>query len=301
MALVAAPNNATSALTLSISAGSEIKNGGYKVSAQMKPMPAGAAILLFADSPANSLDITGGHDLEKLLALFDKTAKWGQEINVWAEARLNAKTIATSSKTKLKIHVKPLPARLTFQVIAAERLTYPGNGHGRTLTKQLYNNQWYFRRGSVLENDNAMRGFDCTTFPMALWSTYPDMSGAYGTKLVETLGAQKCGLEQLNWKEVRALFTDTAGPLGPVAPPPKSNPDPSFWRDPFTKPTRADQFDTRATYLVWSAGHVVIYQDRMIHEFTHGGYKMTPAHLRDWSQAPQGLWWIRKLPSHLRA
>lgn len=304
MALVAAPKPATTALTLSLSGGHRIDQGGYKLKAEFKNAPAGATIFLCADTAANSLDITGGHDLEKLLALFDTTGKWGQSIEVWAEAKHMGKTIATSAKTNLKIHIKPLPAQLTFAVMRAENLKYSGNpngsGGGCTLTKTKYNNKWYFRSGSLLETDNNRRGFDCTTFPMSLWATYPDMSGAYGTKIVEALGAQRCGLEQLHWKEVVALFTELAGPLGPVAPPKKAQ-DPSFWRDPFAKPTRADLFDPRGTYLVWSAAHIVIYQDRTIHEFTHGGYKTTPAYLRDWSQAPQGLWWIRKLPSHLRA
>ncbi len=299
MAITSAPTGAAS-LSLAVSGGEDIDKGVYKINAQLKPAPAGASIFLCAGNPTNSLDITGGAQRDALLALFDKTAMWGQSIPVWAEAKLGGKTIATSAKTQLKIHVKPLPARITFSVLAAERLTYPGNGYGRTLTKTLINNQWYFRHGSKLETDNSKRGFDCTTFPMVIFNCYPVMDGKYGTALADALGAQKCDLEQLHWTQVRDMFSATGSAFSAM--PANHSSAPSFIkRDPFAKATIANSFDRSGVYIVWSAGHVVLYQDGMIHEFTDGGYKATPAQLRNWSNAPQGLWWIRKLPPHLRA
>jgi hypothetical protein len=299
MAITAAPAGANT-LTLSVKGGLDIAAGVYEIRAQLKPAPANATILLFAQNPTNPLDITGGAQRDALLALFDKTQMWGQVISVWAEASQAGRTIATSAKAQLKIHVKPLPARITFSVLAAERLTYPGNGHGRTLTKTLINNQWYFRDGSKLESDNTKRGFDCTTFPMSIFNCYPVMSGKFGTALADALGAQKCDLEQLHWTQVRDLFSATGSAFSSM--PANHSSAPNFIkRDPFAKATIANSFDRSGVYFVWSAGHVVLYQDGMIHEFAEGGYKVTPAQLRNWSNAPQGLWWIRRLPPHLRA
>lgn len=287
-------------LTLAFSGGHEIDKGAYSLKVNLTPASADARIFLFADNPSNSLDITAGASIESILALLDATMKWGQFVQVWAEARASNQSIATSNKINLRIHVKPLPANITFDVLARERLTYPGNGFGRTLTKQRINNKWYFRHGSILECNPAMRGFDCTTFLMSIFNTYPVMSGAYGTKLADALGAQKCDLEMLQWTQVRDMFKATEVPYS--APPLTRSGPPSFIkRDPFAKATIADSFDRSGVYIIWSAGHIVLYQDGMIHEYTFGGYKTTPAQFRDWSLAPQGLWWIRRLPPHLRA
>ena len=147
---------------------------------------------------------------------------------------------------------------------ASPPLTYPGNGHGRTLTEQI-NGKYYFRHGSILETEAAMRGFDCTTFPMSLFQIYPNMAGKYGTALADALGAEQCGLEQVRAADARRLFLFPTPMLG--------------------------------LYLMWSAGHVVLIKDAVIHEFTYGGYKWTPAFAwGGYDRAPQGLWWIRRLP-----
>jgi hypothetical protein len=180
----------------------------------------------------------------------------------------NRRNIGESAAEDLSCPVKPFDGAFTFDGFASAvpKLTYPGNGKGRLLLE--IGGKHYFRNGSRLETDIAMRGFDCTTFPMALFKCNVNMSGKYGTALADALGATRCDMEQKNKSDVKFFFADAVKNAG--------------------------------LFFMWSAGHVVLIKKGTIHEFTYGGYKRTPA--KDWTgyrRAPQGLWWIRKLPATL--
>ena len=257
---------AAPAVKLDTITSARIDQGGYKIKATG---PSGAALYLCVGSADNRVDITGGYNASKMDALFRCLVShnvWAQQIDCWAVADGGGE----STKQKMLAPVQPFDGPLTFDGMktAVPKLTYPGNGKGRTLTDLVADKYW-FRNGSALETDNTMRGFDCTTFPMALFSVYPNMSEAYGTKLADALGAQKCDLEQLNWKQAQAQFQYPVALMG--------------------------------FYYVWSAGHVVLVCDAIMHQFNNGGYlECTAASWEGWKKAPQGLWWIRKLPDSRR-
>jgi hypothetical protein len=141
-------------------------------------------------------------------------------------------------------------------------------GKGRLLSK-LINNRYYFIYGGKLETDEAMRGFDCTSFPMALLSIPRIDSPGYGKQLCDAAGAVKCDLEQVKSAELhKRLQEDTI---------------------------------SNGIYILFSAGHVMLYNsdENILYEFTYGGFKSTPAGQRP-LHAPQDLWWMRKLDEDYR-
>jgi hypothetical protein len=247
-----------------------IDRGGYTISMSGQ-IPPGAKTYLCIEDADNRLDITakyGQAQMAALLECIDEVDGWDRTLRCWAVMEQTGKRLGETPAQDLKAPVKPLDAPITLDriVTANPRLTYPGNGFGRTLTKTAIGGKFYFRNGSLLETDSTKRGFDCTTFPMSLFSTYPNMAQKYGTALADALGASKCDMEQKKEADLKAFFADkTKGATG--------------------------------SYFMWSAGHVVLVKDGRIHEFTYGGYQAND--FQTWGgykKAPQGLWWVRKLP-----
>jgi hypothetical protein len=111
---------------------------------------------------------------------------------------------------------------------------------------------------------------------MALFQCHADMRNKYATALATSLGAAPCGMEAQKEAAVKSFFAD---------------------------PSRGRS----GLYIMWSAGHVVLAKDATFHHFSHndsvshGGYcRGNPAVWSHYRYAPQGLWWIRKLPASLR-
>jgi hypothetical protein len=247
-----------------------INSGGYSFSHSVN-VPSGGNLYLCLESVTNRLDLAGGYNATKLPALLKcigAVEGWGKSIRCWLVLEQNGQTIGESAATDMQCPVKPYDGAFTLQGFgsAQPKLTYPGNGTGRLLTAAI-DGKHYFRFGSKFETDNALRGFDCTTFIMALFQCNIDMSGKYGTYLVEKLGCTKCDMEQKKEKEVKAFFADaTKGAMG--------------------------------QYIMWSEGHMLVAKNAVLHEFTYGGYVQTPAAtFPRYNKAANGLWWIRKLPA----
>lgn len=245
--------------------------GGYQIT-HTGHVPAGGKLYVCLTDADNRLDITHGistANLPNFLALVEGANGWGTTLRAWAVLEVNGKFVSETPAQDFDAPVKPFGGTFTFAGFESEipKLTYPGNGHGRLLT--TIGGKYYFVNGGMLETDNAKRGFDCTTFPMALFQKTINMTGKYGTALADALGATKCEMEQKKKADVKAFFADTTkGGTG--------------------------------LYFMWSAGHVVLVKNATIHEFTYGGYKKSPA--ASWGgydRAAQGLWWIRKLPASL--
>ena len=219
-------------------------------------------------SGRNRADLIGSDNLPELLKLIAKKNKWGSSVDCKLHLKYGTAPVSQSNAQPLKCPVAPYADGLTFDAIAKAipKMTYPGNGKGRLLT-DLIGAKRYFKYGGRFETDNAMRGFDCTTFPIALFSCNINMGDKHGTPLADALGATKCSMEQKKPEEVKAFFNDaTTGAKG--------------------------------LYFMWSAGHIILAKDATIHEFTYGGYKRTAASLWEgYPKAPQKLWWVRKLPS----
>jgi hypothetical protein len=269
---VGPPQAPVGSLRLGAIALTRIDKGGYTITCTGAPAGSGNVYLCVGNG-TNRLDITGGYKpdmLAGLLACVGAAGTWGTTVKCWAVLEQNGLIAGQSAAQTMTCPVQPYDGPLTFEGIAAANppLTYPGNGKGRLWIN--LGGKYYFRNGSTLETDNAMRGFDCTTFPMALFETYPNMSGKYGTALADALGAEQCDMEMKTAAEIKPFFADYA--KGPTI------------------------------YFMWSEGHVVLEKLNTIHEFTYGGYKCTSA--QDWpgyGRAARGQWWVRKLPATRRA
>ena len=205
-----------------------------------------------------------------VLKAIDDLGQWGEPIKIWLVADKAGAATARSAAVDFVTHVKPFFGDLTVGDIAADDppMTYPGNGSGRVLSHSI-NGRYYFEYGGRLERDAKYRGFDCTTFPMALLSIPKLPYPGYGKQLCIAAGADECGLEQMSSKALATKFKEDKIPRG--------------------------------IYILFSAGHVMLYNSDIntLYEFNHGGFKRTPAAQRHLS-APQDLWWMRKLDEKYR-
>jgi len=221
----------------------------------------------------NRVLVTGTTRLSRqaaVLKAIDELGKWGQQIQLWMVGEKDGVVSVTTPPVNYLSHVRPFYGKLRVSNIAAAdpRLTYPGNGKGRVLSKPM-NDRYYFHLGGALETAESNRGFDCTTFPLALLSIPALPSPGYGKQLCDAAEAVPCGLEQLKSADLGQRFKDSKIPAG--------------------------------LYVLFSAGHVMLYNAdiNMLYEFNFGGFRATPAALRD-LRAPQDLWWMRKLSEQHR-
>jgi len=200
-----------------------------------------------------------------VLQAIDQFEKWGQNIQLWMVSEKNGVPVARTQPVNYLTHVKPFCGKLRISDIAADQpqMTYPGNGKGRLLSK-LINERYYFIYGGKLETNDQMRGFDCTSFPMALLSIPSLAPPGYGKQLCDAVGAVKCDMEQVKSAELGKRFKDNTIPGG--------------------------------IYILFSATHVMLYNSdkNTLYEFNYGGFRSTPAGQRQ-LPAPQDLWWMRKL------
>jgi hypothetical protein len=221
----------------------------------------------------NRVLVTGTTRLSRQAAVLnaiDQFGKWGQKIQLWTIGEKNGAVSVKTAPVDYLSHVKPFYGKLQIKDIAADqpRMTYPGNGKGRVLSEAI-NNRYYFHLGGKLETSDSNRGFDCTTFPMALLSIKSLPQPGYGKQLCDAAAAAKCDLEQLKSADLAQRFKDDTIAVG--------------------------------LYILFSAGHVMLYNSDIntLYEFNFGGFRSTPAAQRQ-LQAPQDLWWMRKLSEDYR-
>jgi hypothetical protein len=205
-----------------------------------------------------------------VLKAIDDLGQWAQPIKIWLVGEKTGGGSVHSPVVDFITHVKPLYGKLTIGDFASAdpALTYPGNGSGRVLSHEM-NGRYYFEYGGLFERNDKYRGFDCTTFPMALLSIAKLPSPGYGKQLCTAVGAVECGLEQMSSKALSGKFKEDSIPRG--------------------------------LYILFSAAHVMLYNSDIntLYEFNFGGFKKTPAAQRHLS-APQDLWWMRKLNKKYR-
>ena len=222
------------------------------------------------DNPVTITGTTPSTREAAVLAAIDTYGKWGENIQLWMIAKKDGATVGRTNPITYKTHVKPFYGKLTITDISKDdpAMTYPGNGFGRVLTP-LINDRYYFKYASNYETDNAMRGFDCTTFPMALFSIRTLPPPGYGKQLSDAAGAVPCDYEQKKSADLTKEFQENSTPGG--------------------------------LYILFSEGHVLLYNSDIntLYEFNYGGFKSTPAGLREMT-AKHNLWWMRKLPETLR-
>ena len=210
---------------------------------------ASASLYLCVGRADNRVLITGTTPKsrqEAVLAAIDNLETWGARVDLWMTAEKNGVRIADTEKQKVPhvAHVKPFTGTLTIGSISrcSPALTYPGNGIGRLLSRPIGGKR-YFIYGGSLETDHAMRGFDCTTFPMVLFEISRLTPPGYGKQVSDSLGGTKCDLEQVSQATLEKKFQDKAIPAG--------------------------------IYILFSEGHILLYsaQVNTIYEFTYGGFK----------------------------
>ncbi len=205
-----------------------------------------------------------------VLNAIDQTGKWAQKAPFWMTAEKGGSVLARTAAVQVQTHVKPYYGKLKISEFTADSpaLTYPGNGHGRLLSKPI-NDRYYFIYNGQVQTEAKLRGFDCTSFPMALLSVGSLPKPGYGKQLCEALQAQICGFEQMSKETVEDRLRWNKFPNG--------------------------------IYILFSAGHVLLYNSDIntLHEFNYGGYRKTVNGGREMS-APQGLWWMRKLDEKYR-
>jgi hypothetical protein len=110
-----------------------------------------------------------------------------------------------------------------------------------------------------------MRGFNCITYAGAVFGVDARASSkpmsAYGTQLANHCQCVPCNLENKTIPEVREFFA--------------KNP--------------------RGTYLMWSAHHIVVLVNGIVHEFRElrHGYNVQP--ISQWEHRDT-QWWVRRAP-----
>lgn len=239
-----------------------------------------AQIYLCVGREDNRVPITGTTPASRqasVLAAIDNLGKWGEAIQLWMVSEKKGSVAARTERVNYKTYVKPFYGSLTitsFSSVAKAQppLTYPGNGHGRLLSRQI-NGRYYFIYGGKLVTENPMRGFDCTSFPQTLLNLGKLPGQGYGKDVCEKAGAVKCDLEQLKGADFEKRFKEDSIPYG--------------------------------IYVLFSEGHVLLYNSDInwLYEFAEGGFKSTPGAQKD-LQVKKGrpdLWWMRKLPDNYRS
>jgi flavin-binding protein dodecin len=227
-----------------------------------------AKLFLCVGAEDNRVEVTGTTPLSRqsaVLQAIDENGKWAEMVPLWMVAEKDGKVTARTAAVNYKTHVKPYFGDLTISGFSSDdpAMTYPGNGYGRVLSV-LINDCYYFHIGGALETENKMRGFDCTTFPLALFGLMSVTSPGYGKQLCDDLGAVKCELELLKHKDLLKKFEENVIPFG--------------------------------YYVLFSEGHVMLYDSfkNILLEFnTPDGFRSTPAAQR--FQGSYGTWWMRKL------
>lgn len=231
-----------------------------------------APVYLCVGESDNRVKVSGTTPLSRqpdVLDAINNLEKWGLNIPVWLVAETPGASIRKSQVLQHTCHVRPYAGKLKISSFQQHlpKLTYPGNGKGRLLSEPIKGFR-YFIYGGRLETDPVMRGFDCTSFPMVLFSVKKLPSPGYGKQLCETLHSQKCDLEALTRSRFEDLLRLDAIPNG--------------------------------IYLFFSGGHVLLYNSdiNIIYEFNHGGFFATPGWQR--AMATPDLWWVRKLDEKYR-
>jgi hypothetical protein len=118
-----------------------------------------AKLYLCVDDEDNRVLISGTTPASRqdaVLDAIDETECWSQKVNCWMVAEKNGRAVAKTPPVKFLTHVKPYYGHLTISQIATDyaKMTYPGNGNGRILTKPI-NDRYYFHLGGKLETTAA--------------------------------------------------------------------------------------------------------------------------------------------------
>lgn len=247
---------------------------GYDI--DFNPQHSSFDVYLYLGSKENRVLISDTSPLSRqpaILEAIDQFGVWGKRIDIWLTLERNGKQIQTTTHRSFRTHVKPYFGRLKILDMNKDvdlRKTYAGIGTGRTLSR-LINGRHYFQNGITLETKERYRGFDCTTFPLTMFSIKNFPPRGYGLHVAILAGICKLNPERLTTKELKKRFIEKSLPQG--------------------------------VYIIFSEGHIMLFDSYygldMIFEWNKGGLIITPAKERK-LRSINNLWWIGELPDKCR-
>lgn len=258
----------------------KIRNGGYVIGYD-GTLPVGARLRLGLPDLNNSIDVTGRTKDDLLdftnLARFltciglNKTW-WGRQGRCKLYVQVGQNVVAESNEQSFVCPVRPLvgrPSPAFGRGDSGPMLRYTGTppkyADGRYLFVPEIDGCHYFAFGGRFETDDAKRGFNCITFVGAVFGVDVN-SGAmssFGTQLAQHCGCTATDCENKSLAEAKAFFDQH--PAG--------------------------------TYFMWSAHHIVLVVNGVVHEFREkfGRYNMQS--INAWSHH-DSQWWVRRSVKH---
>jgi hypothetical protein len=264
---------------------------GYRI--QWTGIPNQTPVELCIQREDVAFPVTNGFRYVELVFLLEALRYlnlYGQEVEVWLRVPGTGGTALLSNRQKLRAPVKPLSSPVTIREIEAETGSLPylhldaGDYDpdqkikaaeyqfaGRLLSKNM-DGYRYFLRARRLATFNNFRGFDCITFAASMMGLHIDLSGKTATVVAETIGAEKCGLENVKGDQIRRA----------CAPGEKLG-------------YHFEQF------IAFYAKHTVLIGNGEVFEFSRSRkqFHRAPVHLWEgWGQNTQ--WTIRRIPDRYR-
>lgn len=262
-----------------ISLGS-IDKGGYVISYD-GTVPPGATLRLALPDVHSSMDVThqsskdllNASNLPVFLSLIGKHKTWwGTKGRCRLIVTRGGTVVDQSNEQPFACPVRPYVGPLRPDLGKGDSgppLRYTGTPphypDGRVLHVPAIDGCYYFAYANRFETNNAMRGFNCITYAGAVFGVDARASSkpmsAYGTQLANHCQCVPCNLENKTIPEVREFFA--------------KNP--------------------RGTYLMWSAHHIVVLVNGIVHEFRElrHGYNVQP--ISQWEHR-DAQWWVRRAP-----
>ncbi|MBI5179431.1 MAG: hypothetical protein HZA04_09270 [Nitrospinae bacterium] len=297
-------NGTAKPLTLKSISLTYIRNGGYAIAYSGFVPPASYKVLLYPEGrgqrsyyelPDDALDITkpGLNNakatvrlkvettLPGLLKLIEQENAWGGWLPFKAHLVNAANGVVTSSNDMiLQCPIKPYAGPI--QLAMAQNgppMYYTGKTTGRYFWPSPFGGKRFFSYGGKFETEMAKRGFDCTTYVGTVLGLNPlagqmagdglDLANLAGAEIVryEYAPGQTKEMESINSKTLKEFFSKNA----------------------------------EGAYIVWSAGHVMLVRDAVVHEFSIPdglpGYYQRKVADRPWQSGT--TYSVRKLPISL--
>jgi hypothetical protein len=249
-------------------------NRGYDI--DFNPLHRSYDVYLYLGNKDNRVLISGTTALSRQAAILnaiDEYGVWGSKIDIWLTSERRGKQREKTPHRSFKTHVKPYYGKLKILDMIQDinlRKTYAGIGIGRTLSRSI-NGRYYFRNGSTLETRDRFRGFDCTTFPLTLFSIKNFPPHGYELHSAVLAGICKHGIKRVTTNELRNSLLENNLQDG--------------------------------VYIIFSEGHILLYDSyygmNMFFEWNKGGLIITPAYEKK-LRSKHNKWLIGELPDKCR-
>jgi hypothetical protein len=263
-------------LTLRPIALGKIRHGGYVVGYD-GTVPVGARLHLGLPDLNNAIDVTGhskddllnANNLPLFLACIGRNRTWwGGQGRCRLYVKVGTNAVAESNEQTFSCPVRPLVGRASPELGRGDNgplLRYTGTppnyADGRYLFVPAIDNCHYFAYGGRFETDDNKRGFNCITYVGAVFGVDVN-SGAmssFGTELAQHCGCTATECENKSLADAKAFLASRR--VG--------------------------------TYFMWSAHHIVLVVNGVVHEFREKYGRYNAQSVAAWSHG-DNHWWVRK-------